>query len=229
MVDSHYRIGYVAINRFLHQSAPENGFDMQTATALQVRQEMVALAESGMRALILDLRGNGGGQVLAAVEIADSLLDGGSSTEPRLIVAQTSRHPEHQRRYTAQNAHTLPRWPLVVLIDRFTASSGEILAAALRDHGRAVLIGEKSHGKESVQQLFLLNDGGALLLTVAQFQTPAVATYANMGYNLTSWYRKMICFVGPVSKRVENIMSIRLLTTTALCSEQETLYAASFY
>ena len=173
MIDAHYRIGYLAINRMLFNGAPENGFNMTNATALHVRQHINRLSDGGMRGLVIDLRGNAGGPIVAAVEIADLFLDGGTSTDPRMIVAQVSRHPEHQRIHLAHHPHTLPNWPIAVLIDSFTASSGEILAAALRDHDRAIIIGDNSYGKDSVQQMFVLNDGSGLLLTVAQFQTPS--------------------------------------------------------
>ncbi|MFW5844954.1 MAG: S41 family peptidase [Planctomycetota bacterium] len=160
-------IGLLRIARF---RGGDGEVDGPTVTAF--RQEIEQLREQGLAALILDLRGNGGGSILAATAIADTFLNAGHD-EPRLIVRQASRNPARNRRFLARSNTTLPDWPLVVLIDRHTASAAELLAAALKDHRRATLLGEASYGKASIQELFVLEDGSALLLTVAHLHSPA--------------------------------------------------------
>ena len=133
-----------------------------------------------MEALIIDLRGNGGGSLLAAVEIADCFLNAGHD-KPRVIVEQISRNPARNNQFVARSTNTYPDWPMVVLIDGNTASSAELLAAALADHRRATLIGEHTAGKNTVQELFLLESGAGMLVTVARFRGPAGHDHSGVG------------------------------------------------
>ena len=147
-------IGYVAIHRFV-AGAPQRDRSAGSATA------------RAFRAAIDDLRGNGGGHLLPAVEIADAFLN--HHGDGTLIVAQASRNPSHQARHMARSDNTYPHWPLAVLIDAHTASSAEVLAGALQDHRRAVVVGEQSAGKTAIQQQFMLPGNSAVLLTVAHY------------------------------------------------------------
>lgn len=169
-------IGLIHINRFLgrpdrpHSDLPGE-LKAETVTGRALRQHLAELREAPIDGLILDLRGNGGGSIPAAVEVADCFLSG-SSEQPTVIARQRGRTPARHQDWLARGDNTLGLWPLVVLIDGGTASAAEVLAAALHEHRRAVLIGSTSQGKDTIQQTYHLDHGGALRLTVARFLTP---------------------------------------------------------
>jgi carboxyl-terminal processing protease len=121
----------------------------------------------GVKGLLLDLRDNGGGLLHEAVWVSDAFLTSG------VIVSTRGRGREIIHEYSARRAGTRPRWPIVVLINENTASASEIVAGALRDHGRAVLVGVRSFGKGSVQNVFELPGGSALKLTTSRYYTPS--------------------------------------------------------
>jgi len=151
-------IGYVRIEEFQDDAGKE------------VR-EAVGRALSGgtPRGLVLDLRGNPGGEIQAAVDVASLFLPKGA------IVCRTEgRRDDADRDYPASADATLPPVRLVVLIDRYTASAAEILAGALQDHDRAVLLGRRSFGKALVQRLFSVPpNGDAAWLTIGYVHTPS--------------------------------------------------------
>jgi carboxyl-terminal processing protease len=120
-----------------------------------------------LRGLVLDLRGNPGGVLESAVSVADAFLDAG------LIVRADGRTPESRFEMTATAGDVLGGQPLVVLVDGGSASGSEIVAGALRDHGRATLMGERTFGKGSVQTVIPLRDGQALKLTTSRYFTPS--------------------------------------------------------
>jgi carboxyl-terminal processing protease len=124
-------------------------------------------SKGGIAGLVLDLRDNPGGLVSAAVTVADELLEEGVIVETRgrgERVLQTER---------AARAGTRPRFPIVTLVNARTASAAEILAGALRDHKRAVIVGQRTFGKGSVQNIIDLPNGSAIKLTTARYYTPA--------------------------------------------------------
>jgi carboxyl-terminal processing protease len=128
-----------------------------------------------MRSLVIDLRGNPGGLLSAAVDVADLFLERG------LVVATRGRSPDEDFNYSANRPGTW-RMPLVVLIDGESASSSEIFAGAMRDHGRATLVGSRSYGKGSIQGIFPLETAGVgLRLTTAKFFSPNGRPYSNVG------------------------------------------------
>jgi carboxyl-terminal processing protease len=139
----------------------------QKTTARDVDAALWRLHGEGMRSLIIDLRGNPGGLLKAAVDVADRFVNEG------LIVATRGRSPREDFDHRGQTAGTW-RVPLVILIDRDSASASEILAGAIRDHRRGTVIGERSYGKGSVQGIFPLGSSLAgIRLTTAQWYTPA--------------------------------------------------------
>jgi len=148
-------IGYVKISIFGERTAEE----LETGVA--------ELAAKGVDKLALDLRGNGGGLVDAAVEITSRFLAEGT------VLYETRRGG--QERYYPVKRMTSPaqKWPLVILVDAGTASASEIVAGALQDAKRGVLIGEKTFGKGSVQEVHELPGGTSLHVTVARWLTPA--------------------------------------------------------
>lgn len=129
-----------------------------TITQLQEKQPL--------KGIILDLRNNPGGYLLSAVSSADLFLNEGD------ILSVRDREKMEQQRYSAEEGDILDGAPIVVMVNRGSASSAEILAAALQENHRALIVGQKTFGKGSVQTLIPLYDGGAIKLTTAKYYTP---------------------------------------------------------
>lgn len=141
-------------------------YDFSTVVSGErVEQDLESLLNQGAQSLILDLRGNPGGQVAEAVEIADLFLDDGVILIERWKGGRIDR-PQAHAGEIGENI------PLVVLVDRNSASASEILAGALQDHGRAILIGETTFGKGVVQRVITLENGGELWVVSARWFTP---------------------------------------------------------
>jgi len=121
----------------------------------------------GIDGLVLDLRNNPGGVLEAGVAVADAFLSSG------VIVTADGRTPEARFRMDASHGDLLNGAPLVVLVNGGSASASEIVAGALKDHGRAVLVGRKTYGKGSVQTVLPLGRGGAVKLTTSRYFTPS--------------------------------------------------------
>jgi carboxyl-terminal processing protease len=136
------------------------------STAEQLEDRLGALLHRGAKGVVLDLRGNPGGLVAEAVDAASVFLEDG-------VVCTTADEHHEVRVLEAIGEAAYPRIPVMVLVDRGTASAAEIVAAALFENGRAALLGERTFGKASVQSLRPLSNGGALKLTTATYQTPA--------------------------------------------------------
>ncbi len=150
------RIGYVRVTQF---SEP---------TGKEFARALNSLEKQGMDALVLDLRFNPGGLLTTAVEVAGEFLPGGA-----LVAYTEGRSPTAARRYLAPGKGRKPRaYPLAVLINGSSASGAEIVAGALKDSGRALLVGETTFGKGSVQSVVSLPDGSAVRLTTAKYYTP---------------------------------------------------------
>ncbi len=143
-------------------------------TGDEVRSAIVELEEKGAKGLILDLRNNGGGLLSAAVDVSDLFLDGS------LVVGMEGRVERANDKLYARPG-VLTELPLVVLINEGSASASEIVAGALMDHERGVVVGKKSFGKGSVQTLFNLSDGSGLYVTIARYHTPSNKVIDNIG------------------------------------------------
>lgn len=130
-------------------------------------QAMRDLKAAGMQQLVIDLRDNGGGLVSQAYRVANAFL-----TEGQVVFTQKGRLEGVNEGYKAQN-RAPDRSPVVILVNRNTASASEILAGALQDHDRALIVGENTFGKGLVQNPFQLDYGSMLLLTIAKYETPA--------------------------------------------------------
>jgi len=152
MVNS--RIAYVKLARFSHTTIEE------------FERAMKSLREQGMKDLILDLSGNGGGWLPVAVELSDHFLSGNKE----IVRTQGSKVPD--RKYKARRTGLFEEGNLVVMIDRNSASASEIVSGAVQDWDRGVIVGRRSYGKGMVQQPFMLNDGSMIRLTVARYYTP---------------------------------------------------------
>ena len=148
--------GYIKLNKF---SATTSAEFFDAIKALK--------ATSKINSLVLDLRGNGGGYLNAATELADQFL-----TAYKLIVYTSGMHAE-KKEYSSTALGELEQGKLVVLIDEGSASASEIVAGAVQDWDRGVLIGRRSYGKGLVQQPFPLTDGSMIRLTTAHYYTPS--------------------------------------------------------
>jgi carboxyl-terminal processing protease len=121
----------------------------------------------GIRGLLIDLRNNAGGLLDSAVLLADEFIESGP------IVSIHGRGDRKLRQINATSGGTRPDWPMVVLVNGYTASAAEIAAGALSEHKRAVIVGTRTFGKGSVQNIIVLPDGSALKLTTARYYTPS--------------------------------------------------------
>jgi carboxyl-terminal processing protease len=149
-------IGYIRIKDF-------------TATTVRELDEAVGkLKSQGMNKLVLDLRGNPGGLLDAAVGVADHFLDKG-----QMIVYTKGRTPDSEQNYLAPGKHEKVEMPLVVLVNRGSASASEIVAGSIQDHDRGLVIGETSWGKGLVQSVYTLQYGAGLALTTSKYYTPS--------------------------------------------------------
>jgi len=156
------RIGYVVIAQFQQKSAAD------------VDSALKRLEKEGLQALILDLRQNPGGLLEAAEQVADLFLKDGVIVSVITRGAAGSAHASRERYASGEGTH--PDYPLAVLVDSHSASASEVVAGALKDRGRAVLVGDKTYGKFSVQDVFKVPMGNwgesALKLTIARYKTP---------------------------------------------------------
>ncbi|MCS7177348.1 MAG: S41 family peptidase [Candidatus Kapabacteria bacterium] len=149
-------IGYIRINRF------------SATTYQEFREALQRLQAAGMRKLILDLRGNPGGFMDQAIRIADEFVPGGHR-----IVYTRGRVPEFNEDYYSRDGQPYERMPLIVLVNRASASASEIVSGAVQDLDRGLIVGETTFGKGSVQRQYELPDGAGLRVTVSFYYTPS--------------------------------------------------------
>jgi carboxyl-terminal processing protease len=142
--------------------------DFSEHTGEQFDDAVNQLLKKGIDSLIIDLRNNPGGLLDAAVEVAEPFFKKGE-----LIVYTRGRRPADRENYVSETEGEPLRMPVAVLINADTASAAEIVAGALKDTGRAVIVGERSFGKGSVQSIFKLKNGEGLRLTTAHYFTPS--------------------------------------------------------
>lgn len=153
-------IGYIRITGFIGSKRTE-GTEDEFNKALEKHKT------AGMKALILDLRHNQGGLLNAAYHIADAFINEG------VIVSTKGRRSDFNEEYPATRELLCPSdIPLVVLVNEFSASASEIVAGAIKDTGRGILVGEKTYGKGLVQKRYPLPDGGSMSLTISSYYTP---------------------------------------------------------
>jgi carboxyl-terminal processing protease len=138
-------------------------------TTAQLKQALDSIAAEGtvLSVLIFDLRNNPGGMLQQAVGLADGFLDEG------VIVSTRGRNDKMQMEFKANEGQWLPGTPVIILVDRGTASASEVVSGALQDHGRALIVGERTFGKGSVQSVLPLRNGGGVKLTTALYYTPS--------------------------------------------------------
>lgn len=153
MLEDTDSIGYLRIREF------------DAVTVDQFNEAMAELNASGMKALILDLRSNPGGDLSAVVDIARRIL-------PEGLIVYTEEKSGKRTEYTCDGAHEL-QIPLVVLVNEYSASASEILSGAIKDYNKGTLIGTTTYGKGIVQRINRLDDGTAIKLTVSAYFTPS--------------------------------------------------------
>lgn len=157
-VDAAYMIdastGYIKLTKFTDQSYEE------------FMEAMEALKKKGMKGLVYDLRGNGGGFMNEAVDMADEFLSGDK------LVVYTEGVNSRKREYRCKRPGIFEEGKLVILVDELSASASEVLAGALQDWCRATIVGRRTFGKGLVQEQYDLSDGSAIRLTVARYYTP---------------------------------------------------------
>lgn len=150
------KTGYVRLNTFSRKAAD------------QLEEALDDLEQQGMENFILDLRGNGGGLMDQAIRITDKFLSSGKT-----ILRTRGRSPNSNMEQPSTDRSTHPRVPMVVLVNRGSASASEIVSGALQDWDRALIAGETTFGKALVQNQFQFDDGSALFLTIARYYTPS--------------------------------------------------------
>ena len=154
MVDPH--TGYIRISRFSMETYDE------------FMEHVENLQEEGMQRLILDLRSNPGGIMEAAIQIVDEIVPG-----DEMVVYTKGRNNDATSSYRTQRRGVLEDKPVIVLVNEYSASASEIVAGALQDHDRALIVGQRTFGKGLVQNQFPLPDGSFLQMTVARYYTPS--------------------------------------------------------
>jgi carboxyl-terminal processing protease len=150
------KTGYVRMIRF------------SATTSEELETALDSLEKQGMQRLILDLRNNSGGLLNQAIEVADRFISGN-----QVIVYTKGRIEGSSQHYYSTDADTHPGYPLIVLVNHGSASASEIVSGAIQDHDRGVVAGTTTFGKGLVQRQYMLDDGSALLLTVARYYTPS--------------------------------------------------------
>ena len=178
MIDS--SIGYIKLNKF------------SSSTYKEFMNGLLTLKKAGMQKLILDLRGNGGGVLEEATEIADELLPG----DKLITYTEGLHHPKKE--YRCRREGQFEKGKLVVLVDEGSASASEVLLGALQDWDRGTIIGRRSFGKGLVQEQYNLSDNSALRLTVARYYTPIGRSIQRSYKNGTKSYYT------DITKRVTN-------------------------
>ncbi len=148
--------GYIRVSRFA------------ATTHQEFREALLALKSQGMERLVLDLRDNPGGVMEAAVRMADEMLGAGKK-----IVYTQSRNTEFNMEERSTGGGLLEEAPVIVLVSPSSASASEIVAGALQDHDRALIVGQRTFGKGLVQQPFPLSDGSMIQMTVSRYYTPS--------------------------------------------------------
>lgn len=164
MLDDTRRIGYVKMTGF------------QNSTPDELDKALRQLEDEGMRALIWDLRGNPGGLLDTAAEVIDRFIDKG------VLVSTEGRSFDQNQTFRA-HSYSTRNYPLVLLVDENSASASEIVAGAVNDHDRGMIVGRKTYGKWSVQSIIHLPGGTGLKLTTARFFSPGHKNYAGTGLN----------------------------------------------
>jgi len=156
LIDEKYKIGYLRVNQFGERTADELEAALRKLDAQRVK------------GLVIDLRDNPGGLLDQSVQVAEKFLPKG-----KLIVSTEGRNPSDTRRHLADSPTKVRSYPIIILVNRGSASASEIVAGCFKDYKRAELVGELTFGKGSVQSILQMQNGAALRLTTAKYYTPS--------------------------------------------------------
>lgn len=170
-----HEIGYIKVNRFAQ------------TTYAEVKEAMTKLRGEGMKKLILDLQGNPGGYMDQAINIADEFLPKGEK-----IVFTKGQESRYNENAFATEQGDFERGDLIVLVNEGSASASEIVAGALQDNDRALVVGRRSYGKGLVQRPFDLNDGSEVRLTISRYYTPSGRSIQKPYNNLDEYEKDMM-------------------------------------
>jgi carboxyl-terminal processing protease len=157
-------LGYLQVTQFSER------------TGREFRTALAGLEKQGLRGLVIDLRNNPGGLLDAAIDVCNEFFE-----EGELIVYTQGRLPESRENFHADNGHVRRTYPVAILVNGGTASAAEIVSGAMKDTKRAVIVGEKTFGKGSVQSIIELQNGEGLRLTTARYYTPSGVTIHEKG------------------------------------------------
>jgi carboxyl-terminal processing protease len=157
-------LGYLQITQFSERTGKE------------FHAALASLEKQGLRGLVIDLRNNPGGLLDAAIDVCNEFFNDGE-----LIVYTQGRTPESRENYLAENGHPPRNYPIAILVNGGTASAAEIVSGAMKDTKRAVIVGEKTFGKGSVQSIIELQNGEGVKLTTARYYTPSGITIHEKG------------------------------------------------
>ena len=160
------RIGYIKLSQFQEKTSEE---------LVKAIEELESGDRGELNGLILDLRNNPGGLLTQAVEVADEFIDEG------LIVRVKGRVEDQSTEYYATKKDNTPDYPIIILVNKGSASASEVVAEALQDKKRAIILGTKTFGKGSVQSIIKLEDGSGLKLTTAKFYAPSGRSINQVG------------------------------------------------
>jgi len=162
-------IGYILLTRFSKNSGPE------------VTDAILSMKNQNLEGLILDLRSNPGGMLGSAVEVSDLFLK-----KNQLVVSTRGRTKQSVQKFKSRKDPVYESGPLVILVDRFSASASEIVAGAIQDHDRGIVIGDTTFGKGLVQTVVMLSPTSALKITTAKYFTPSGRCIQNRDYSFWS-------------------------------------------
>lgn len=193
--------GYIKLQRFARTSYDE------FMTALR------SLEAQGMERLVFDLRDNAGGLMEMAIRISDEFLPEGD-----MIVYTRSRRGEYNREYRARNGGSFEERPVIVLVNENSASASEIVAGALQDHDRALVVGRRTFGKGLVQQQFQLDDGSVLQMTISRYYTPSgrlIQTPYVKGHDEEEYYASKVEIVEEDRERLSGAEGAVLASSVA--------------
>jgi carboxyl-terminal processing protease len=189
------QIGYIRLRMF------------GAKTGQELQEALTYVSSQHAKGIILDLRNNGGGYINAAVDVCSHFVGNGS------LVTYTTDRRERRRDYSSIG-HDINHLPMVLMINNFSASASEITAGCLKDYGRATLVGVKSFGKGSVQQLYPLPNGAALKVTIAHFFTPQGNKIHKIGVTPNVSVEMEPRMVGRDGKDVQLQKAVEALTAT---------------
>lgn len=185
-------------------------------TLERLQQEIVQAKNKGLKGLIVDLRNNPGGVVKQALSITDLFLDEG------VIISTKGRQPEMDKTYQAQQGDILDGLPLIIMINKGSASASEIVAGSLQDNQRAMIVGQKSYGKASIQSMSELPSGAGLKLTVGHYYRPSGEPIEKVGIAPDVWLQPVALDADDLLSNIALEASLSQIDVSQLmASEQE--------